>query len=190
MPNLDLSKVQKKRSGYATHSASDDEEDRDTLSRLRPTISHPASDTKRDHSSNLPASSAMGGWNQKKKPPGTMGMINDLPKKKSNDNEAKSFLAGYEPFPEEAPCSAGVKKPNRYDELPSRSNNKPTTVYDPNKRITSPLVRDTKPFSTSTIQKRVNGSDDDDDDGFNSKPKPKVKDISTKLSNRSDLFQF
>lgn len=172
LPNLDLNKTQKKRSGHDTHSASDDEE-RDSLSHLRPNISHPISNIKqRDQSFNLPSLTSTGGLNTKKAT-STIGTKSDLPTKKSNDNEPKSFRTAYEQFPEESPWSTGIKKPVKYDELTSKSFNKPSITNDLNKRISSPLVRDTKPFNSSTIQKRDNASDDDD--GFNQKSKAKVE---------------
>ena len=170
LPNLDLNKTQKKRSGHETFSESD-HEDRDTLSNLRSNSSRPVIDSKQgDRSFNLPAITSSGSFNQKKKVPGSTGFTSDLSTKKSNENEPKSFRSSYEPFPEE-PWSSGLKKSTKYDDLTSRSYGKPAVTTDLNKRIDIPLSRDTKPFTNSTIQKRDNFSDDDE---FDQKSKAKV----------------
>ncbi len=178
LPNLDLSKTKKKPSGHETYSESD-HEDHNTLSRSRPNINQ------HDQSFNLPSLTSTGGLNTKKKGIGVAGTNSDLLTKKSNDSELKSFRSTYEPFNEEPPWPSVTKKPIKYDDLTSRSYNKPSVTNDLNKRIMSPVVRDTKPFNSSVIQKRENVSDDDEY-GFNQKQKAKVE----KFQIRNRIFDF
>ena len=170
LPTLDLNKTKGKRSGNETYSESDHDDDRTTPS--RPNITRSTADAdRRDQSTTSTAT----GFNKKKKLIGasTGNNDNDLSTKKSDDNQPKSFRSSYEGYPEESPWSAG-KKPTKPDDLSSRSFNKPSANSDFNKRTTSPLVHDTKPYGSSSLSNRKKGSDDDDDE-FNGKPKPKVR---------------
>jgi len=113
------------------------------------------------------------GINKKKKVIGATGNSNDVPIKKLNSNEPKSFRSQYEPFPEQAPWSSPTIKTTKPDDNTSRLYTKPLLTNDLTKRTISPLVHDTKPYNSSSISKRNNFSDDDDD--FNQKQKLKVK---------------
>lgn len=173
LPSLDLNKTKGKQSGNQTHSESD--HDDDIPARSRANFTRPVIDSDRR---DVPTTSSTGGLNKKKKLIGASGgsRDNDLPSKKSDDSQPKSFRASYEPFPEESPWSASAKKSTKPDDLSARSFGKPSTGSDFNKRTASPLVHDTKPYGSGTLSKRDKDSGDDDDE-FNTKSKLKVKDI-------------
>ena len=174
LPTLDLNKTKGKQSGNQTYSESDHEDD--TPARSRQNYSRPTVDS--DRRDTPTASSAAGGLNKKKKLIGASSEShdNDLSTKKSNDSQPKSFRSSYEPFPEESPWSASGKKTTKPDDLSARSFGKPSTSSDFNKRTTSPLVHDIKPYGSGALSKRDKDSGDEDDD-FNGKAKLKVKSI-------------
>ncbi len=92
---------------------------------------------------------------------------------KSNDNEPKAFRSTYEPFPEETPwSSSSVLKPSKSDDILPRLYTKPLVTNDTKRRDMSPLVHDTKLYTTGSLSKRNNHSDDED--YFNRQQKSKV----------------
>jgi len=172
LPNLDLNKTKTKTSGHETHSASDDDDG--IGSRSRPNISR--SDyaiNDRNRSFNQPNLTSTTGIDKKKKVIGTTSYNNDLPIKKSNDNEPKPYRSPYQKFPDDAPGSSSTIKTTKPGDIASRPYAKPVITHDPTKRIMSPLVHDTKLYSSGSISKRDNLSDDDND--FNRKQNLKVK---------------
>lgn len=183
LPILDLNKTKGKQSGNQTYSESDHEDD--TPARSRANFSRPTVDSDRH---DIPTTSSAGGMNKKKKLIGASSGShdNDLSTKKSNDSQPKSFRSSYEPFPEESPWSASGKKVGKPDDLSARSFGKPSTSSDFNKRTTSPLVHDTKPYGSSALSKRDKDSGDEDDE-FNGKGKLKVKSVKI---NSIAMFSF
>jgi hypothetical protein len=103
------------------------------------------------------------GINKKKKVLGGVG-YNDTSTKKSNTNDPKAFRSTYEPFPEETPwtSSSGFKS-TRNDDMFPKLNTKSSIIGDTKRRDISPLVRDTKSYSTNSLSKRNVGSDNEDD---------------------------
>jgi len=93
--------------------------------------------------------------------------------KKSNDNEPKAFRSTYEPFPDETPwSSSSILKPSKSDDMLPRLYTKPLGTNDTKRRDMSPLVHDTKLYTTGSLSKRTNHSDDED--YFNQQQKSKV----------------
>jgi hypothetical protein len=111
-------------------------------------------------------------FNKKKKLLGTTTNY-DKSIKKSSDNEPKAFRSAYESFPEETPwASSPMLRPTKSDDTLPRLYTKPSITSDIKRRDVSPLVHDTKSYSTGSLSKRYNHSDDEDD--FNRQQKSKV----------------
>jgi hypothetical protein len=173
LPSLDLNKIKQKPSGYETYSENDDDDDI-IRSRSRSNLPRPESDrTDRSRSLNPPNIPAASGLNKKKKVIGAVNSNNDLPYKKPNTNEPKSFRSTYEPFPEEALWSSSKPKTTKNDSnIPPTSYLRPSITNDLTKRSISPLIHDTKLSNSGSLSKRNNPSDDDD---FSRREKAKVK---------------
>ncbi|CAF0929160.1 unnamed protein product [Adineta ricciae] len=161
LPQLDINKSKRKPSGYNTYSDNDDDKDVTNRSFSRPNVVVPMSD-RTNRASSPPLSSAAAataGFNKKKKVVGTGAVGNyDLPTNKSTLNEPKPFRSTYEPFPDDIPWTSSSIRSTKLD---STLTPKPSMINDPLKRSVSPLVRDSKPI-TSTLSKPGKINDDDE----------------------------
>ncbi|UJR28177.1 hypothetical protein I4U23_009430 [Adineta vaga] len=188
LPQLDSNKTKRKSGGYDTYSDNDDDKDFMNRTRSRPNISIPISDRiDRDHSLTQSSLAATSGFNKKKKLIGAGNGNNDLSTHRSTTSETKPFRSTYETFPDDIPWTSSSNKSTKLDNtLTPKSYVKQPMINDPLKRSMSPLVRDFKSHTSTSLSKPEKDSDDEINDKYNTFQKDKNKFAPTSFNRLKD----